>query len=85
MSISSKLSLLLYSARMAHGYTQAEVAEAVSISPRWYQRIESGTRMPGTSVLLRLILFLDIDVEEFREEIELFVPVSTLQGGTPLR
>lgn len=48
------------------------------VSVRWYQRIEKGERIPSSIVLLRLILFLDIDVESLREEVDLCVPVSTL-------
>ena len=78
MPINSKLSSLIYDARIKHGYTQKQVADAVSVSVRWYQRIEKGERIPSSIVLLRLILFLDIDVESLREEVDLCVPVSTL-------
>lgn len=40
MPINSKLSSLIYHARIKHGYTQKQVADAVSVSVRWYQRIE---------------------------------------------
>lgn len=40
---------------------------------------KKGERIPSSIVLLRLILFLDIDVESLREEVDLCVPVSTFK------
>ena len=68
MSIYIKFSKELYRARQRAGFTQAEVAEAVGVSKRWYQCVERGDRLPGALVLLRLILLLHLDVEAFREE-----------------
>ena len=76
MQINLKFSSELYHARAAKGYTQRQVAEAVSISVRWYQRVEKGERLPSSVVLLRLILFLNLDVEKFREEVDIIVPIS---------
>ena len=47
------------------------------MSVRWYQHLEKGTYLPGAVVMLRLILFLGIDVEVFRESLDLCVPVYT--------
>ena len=77
MSFLTKFSGTLYHARNQSSYTQEQVAEAISVTVRWYQRIEKGERIPGTMALLRLILFLQIDVEEFREEVGLIVPLSS--------
>lgn len=71
MTIRFKFAREAYKARMREGLTQAQVAEAVGISVRWYQRIESGARFPGSVLLIRLILLLHIDVELFREEVGL--------------
>ncbi len=79
MSISSKFSSMTYHARVDLGLTQREVAEAASISVRWYQRIEKGERLPSAIVMLRIIIFLDINVKELREEVGIVVPVSSLQ------
>ncbi len=65
----------IYHSRMQLGLTQQQVAEAVSVSVRWYQHLEKGTYLPGTVVMLRLILFYGIDVENFREFVELNTPV----------
>ena len=77
MPINSKFSTEVYHARDALGYTQREVAEAVSVSVRWYQRVEKGEKLPGSLVMLRLILFFNLDVEKFREEVGLIVPLSS--------
>jgi len=51
----------LYHARTARGLTQAQVAESVNISVRWYQHVEKGDRIPGTHLTLLLIAYLEID------------------------
>lgn len=79
MKIITKFSSAVFKARTELGYTQKEVAEAISVTVRWYQRVEKGEKFPGSISMLRLILFLHIDVEEFREEVGLNVPVSTIQ------
>ncbi len=76
MKVFSKFSAELYHARDEQGYTQREVAEAVSISVRWYQRVEKGERMPSSLVMLRLIIFLNLDVKKLREEVGINVPIS---------
>lgn len=77
MSLKTAFSREVLYARTSLGLTQEQVAEAASISVRWYQYIESGTFLPSSVVTLRLILLLGIDVEIFREEAELVVPLST--------
>lgn len=77
MKVKLKFAKALFKARNEKNYTQNEVAEAVSITVRWYQKIEAGTNLPGSLTMLRLILFLNIDVENFREEAGLIVPVSS--------
>lgn len=85
MKIALKFSNALFKARTEQKYTQSEVAEAVSITVRWYQKIEAGSCLPGSLTMLRLILFLHIDVEKFREEAELIVPVSSNKRKLSLR
>ena len=74
MRIHKKFSEVLFRAREKQGLTQNQVAEAVSISLRWYQRLERGDKLPGTIVMLRLILLLHIDVEELRDELDIVPP-----------
>lgn len=79
MKLASKFSSLAFKARKEQGYTQSEVAEAISVSVRWYQKVESGRKLPGTLTALRILLFLGIDIEELREEVGLVVPVRTIR------
>ena len=85
MKMASKFASAALKARTELGYTQTEVAEAISISVRWYQRIESGQNFPGSVTLVRLVLFLHIDMEELREEAMLIVPVHSIQRNLALR
>lgn len=58
------------------GYTQAQVAERISVSVRWYQQIERGAYLPGAVVMLRLLILLELDPKEFREGVGLNETVS---------
>ncbi len=77
MSLKYEFSKALLHAREDMGYTQSAVAEAVSVSVRWYQKVEAGHKLPGAVTMLRLILFLNIDVKLFRDEVGLVDPVPT--------
>ena len=79
MSLKSAFSTQILHARSERRLTQAQVAEAVCIFVRWYQKIEKGIALPNSEILLRLILFLQLDVEVFREEVGLRVPVRSGQ------
>jgi len=85
MKMAYKFASALLKARTELRYTQSEVAEAVSVSIRWYQKIESGRRFPGSVVLVRLVLFLHIDMEELRDVADLVVPVRSSQKNFALR
>ncbi len=63
--------------RKALGLTQEDVADAVSISVRWFQLIEKGVRLPSFIVALRLIVLLDLDVTTFLKVVNIRVPVHT--------
>jgi len=79
MEMTSKFACAIWKARTALGYTQGEVAETISVSLRWYQKLESGRKLPGSVTLIRLILFLHLDVEDLREEAGIIVPVRSIQ------
>lgn len=79
MKFKSKFASAMLKARKELGYTQSEVAEAISVSVRWYQKIESGSKLPGTLTALRIIVFLHLDVEEFREELGVIVPITSIK------
>lgn len=74
MQINLTFSKVLYHARKKSKLTQKQVSEAVSISLRWYQRIERGEKLPGALTMLRLILLLHIDVEDLRDDVGLLPP-----------
>mgnify|MGYP002548855466 CR=1 FL=1 len=78
MKITLKFANAVLQSRKELGYTQSEVAEAVSISVRWFQKIESGQRMPSAITTLRIVLFLQLDIEDFREEVGLVDLVSSI-------
>ena len=63
--------------RKALGLTQEDVADAVSISVRWFQLIEKGVRLPSFIVAPRLIVLLDLDVTTFLKVVNIRVPVHT--------
>ena len=54
--------------RKERGWSQSDVAEAISVSVRWYQNIESGKALPGGAVMLRLLILLDLDIYDFKDE-----------------
>lgn len=85
MKMTSKFASELFKSRTELGYTQDEVAQAVSVSVRWYQKVESGRKLPGSKTLIRLVLFLHVDLEELREEAGLIVPIRSVQRKTVLR
>ena len=72
-------------ARLELGYTQAEVAEAASISVRWYQSIETGHRLPGTITMLRIMAILNIETKEFRDELGIIIPPSVKRKKLSVR
>ena len=75
MTLLKQFAIQAYNSRRKLGYSQETVAEAISVSVRWYQKIEAGERLPGTITAIRIILFLHLNVEEFREEVALIVPL----------
>ena len=77
MSLATKISHEVYLARTRLGLTQQAVADAVSISVRWYQYIENDSHMPSADLMLRLIFYLGIDINVFRDEVNHIVSVSS--------
>ena len=47
--------------------TQAQLAEAVGTSHGWIQKIESGKKMPGFFLAIKLAVFLEIDMNKLSE------------------
>lgn len=80
MSIISRFSREVYYSRMEMGITQAQAAEALKISTRWYQIIENGRCLPSAELTLKIIAFYGINGELLRDEGENeFVIVSNLR------
>lgn len=67
MSILQKFSNEVYRSRKQLGLTQEQVAEALSISVRWFQYIEAGERLPGPLLILNIIALLEIDGKNLRQ------------------
>lgn len=71
MNLKFKFASLILNARLDKGLTQHEVSEAIGVSTRWLQRIETAERLPGNLTMLKLILFFKINPEELREVVEI--------------
>ena len=67
MSIFYRFSKEVYRSRKQLGLTQEQVAEALSISVRWFQYIEAGERIPGPLLILNIIALLGIDGKNLRK------------------
>ncbi len=81
MSLKMEFARKVFAKRTERGYTQEQLAEAVSASTRWIQDIEKGEGLPGGEIMINLLLFLDIDVNDFREEAKINVPVRNIHGN----
>ena len=55
--------------RVAHGFTQLELAEKLGISLRTYQRIEYGQQKPHVHVVIRLQKLFQKDIDILIKEI----------------
>ena len=62
--------------RIDHDLTQQQVADAVWISLREYQKIEKGELLPGSKIFLRLIYFFELNFEDYREDITEEYPIA---------
>ncbi len=65
-----KLSELMRSKRKELDLTQDEAAEKLSVTSKWYQRVESGKSKPGFDLLCNLANFFDIDFSKFPDQEE---------------
>lgn len=81
MSLKIRFARKVYCKRTEMGYTQEQLAEAVSASTRWIQEIEKGASLPGGEIMINLLLFLDIDVNEFKEDAKINVPIRNIHGN----
>lgn len=65
-----KLSEIMRRKRHELDLTQDEAAEKLSVSSKWYQRVESGNAKPGFDLLCDLANYFDIDFSQFPEQEE---------------
>lgn len=77
MTAKQKFARAVYKARTTRGKTQAQIAEAVDISIRWFQKIEKGELLPGTDTTIRLATTLDIDLNILKSEPPLLSTLSS--------
>lgn len=68
MSAEKQFPKVIYQTRNEKDLTQAEVAENVDISTRWYQVIESGRRLPSAKTVLKIMAFLEISGKDLQEK-----------------
>ena len=68
MSVEQKFPKIIYHTRNEKHITQAEVAEKISVSTRWYQIIESGRKLPSAKTALKIMAFLEIDGKDLKED-----------------
>lgn len=61
---------MVYYRRKALGLSQEELAELVDISARHAHNIEVGKSNPGLSLVLRLAVCLNIDLNELKQYVE---------------
>jgi DNA-binding XRE family transcriptional regulator len=80
MSIISKFSQEMYYSRKEMNITQAQAAEALGISTRWYSIIENGRCLPSAELTLKIIAFYGINGELLREKEKAFVIVNRMRG-----
>lgn len=79
MSLKSHFSHDVFHARTEkRKMTQQQVADALWISVREYQKIEKGERLPGTRIFLRLVFFFELNFEDYREDAMKDVPIYSL-------
>ena len=67
----------IFQGRTRSGLTQQAVADRVSVSLRWYQKIEAGRVVPSFLVGVCLMKLFDIELEQLVGEVQLDVSVST--------
>ena len=65
-----KLSEIMRGKRAELNITQEEAAEVMKVTPRWYQKVESGKGKPGFDLLCDLANYFDIDFSQFPDKEE---------------
>lgn len=86
--INKKFGNIFREYRLKKGYTQAEVAEMLDISPKYISRVENGLQGVSDETLIKYINILDIepnilysyfiDNENIRKQVELVEKIKNL-------
>lgn len=69
MTLRSRFASAVYHARIDHGMTQEQAAEALGISTRWYQHIELGDRLPSAMLVLKIFAYFEIEGKSLNEDV----------------
>lgn len=72
--IETIFSEVIRESRKQKNWTQEGVAEVIDTSPRWYQIIEKTGKLPGGMTLLRILVLYDVDLQIFRDALQLSEP-----------
>lgn len=67
MSIRTCFAREIYYARTEKNLTQAQAAEMLSISVRWFQKIEKGEVLPSSELTIKIVATLEIDGKRLKE------------------
>lgn len=77
----------IYLNRTQFQLTQSQLADAVGTSLGWIQKIESGKKLPGFLLAVKLVVFLEIDMNVFLKDLleasGTQATASKLQGSSP--
>ncbi len=68
------LSVRLKEMRIAHGYTQSNIAGAIDIRQSTYSHYETGVRIPSTRILYRIANFYGLPVDDL---LKLSIPLNS--------
>ena len=82
MSLKINFARKVFEKRTEMDYTQEQLAEAVSASTRWIRKIEKGSSLPGGEIMIKLLIFLDIDANDFKKDVTIHAPVQKIHGNT---
>lgn len=90
--INKKFGNIFREYRVKKGYTQAEIAEKLDISPKYISRVENGMQGVSDETLIKYINILDIepnvlyscflDNENIRRQVELVEKINNLSEGS---
>lgn len=69
MSIEFRFASAMYHKRIERGMTQMEAAEALDISLRWYESLENGHAVPSGSLVLKIIVYFQIELNLLTEDV----------------